>query len=491
MSEEKILPETVHPLGEEEFKFEFSPGGGTIHLRSCEDNLSPYGGLVAWEHFLERTGLFMRLAEFYPLPRTSPNATPVIDILRAFALNCLIGGTRFAHTRRLQDDRVIARIIGFKKGRICGEDAFRRLCKNLTVPQAREWMGHGEAMIYHAIPAHCIADWDSTVNTRYGSQEDVEDGYNPHKPGRGSHHPLVCVIDGTRLALHMEWRKGNTVSATDWATAMEKVWSNPIARQRIKLNRGDIGFGQEKIMAWHEQSGVGERPKYLFKLKMTAGVKRAITKIQWPEWKKQENEKVGVKQYAEIDLKLQGWSRSRRVIVSRTLRPSAPQSQTEFWDTPEEDTDAFVTNLSVAEASASEGDFLYRKRADTENVFDELKNQWGFAGFCAQKAVISECAARILLLIYNLWAMFVRVTQNRDSHTEAVTSRYELLMVPCRLVTSGRQRQVKLAIGEKFKERLQAAYQRLLAWLNTTAPQLALSSYKLPEWDLQLPPATG
>jgi hypothetical protein len=39
-----------------------------------------------------------------PLPRTSPNATPVIDILKAFSLNTLSGGTRFAHNRRLQDD---------------------------------------------------------------------------------------------------------------------------------------------------------------------------------------------------------------------------------------------------------------------------------------------------------------------------------------------------------------------------------------------------
>jgi hypothetical protein len=31
---------------------------------------------------------------------------------------------------------------------------------------------------------------------------------------------------------------------------------------------------------------------------------------------------------------------------------------------------------------------LYRQRADAENVFDELKNQWGFAGFCAQKAAV-------------------------------------------------------------------------------------------------------
>ena len=41
-----------------------------------------------------------------------------------------------------------------------------------------------------------------------------------------------------------------------------------MAKERLTLNRGDIGFGQEKIMAWHEVEGE-KRPQYLFKLKLT------------------------------------------------------------------------------------------------------------------------------------------------------------------------------------------------------------------------------
>jgi len=56
---------------------------------------------------------------------------------------------------------------------------------------------------------------------------------------------------------------------------MEKVWRSPIAQLCIRLNRGDIGFGQEPIMAWHEKPH-GKRPSFLFKHKLTANVKRAI-----------------------------------------------------------------------------------------------------------------------------------------------------------------------------------------------------------------------
>ncbi|MFQ6116251.1 MAG: hypothetical protein ACE5NG_19510 [bacterium] len=35
---------------------------------------------------------------------------------------------------------------------------------------------------------------DSTVFTRYGTQQGAERGYNPHKPGRRSHYPLLAFV---------------------------------------------------------------------------------------------------------------------------------------------------------------------------------------------------------------------------------------------------------------------------------------------------------
>lgn len=383
----------VHPAGEEGLNFKFLPAGGQFHLRGSDEALTPYGGLVAWDHFLERCGVLSQLAKDYPLPRTSNNATPVVDILKAFALNCLAGGSRFAHCRRLQDDGAVAQITGMGKGRLCGEDAFRRLCAGLNQAQVECWFAPAEQMIHHAIPPNAVADWDSTVIVRYGRQEDATIGYNPQKPGRPSHHPLACVIGGTRLCLHMEWRKGNTVSASGWIGAMEKLWRSPVAQHRIRLNRGDIGFGQEAIMAWHEQDG-GKHPSYLFKLKLTANVKKAIAAVPWKDWQGKSGE--GLVQLVELKLKLDGWSRARRVIVERTIKPVKASPQGNFWQQCEEEFSAYVTNLEPGEADAFQVVQLYRQRADAENVFDELKNQWGFAGFCAGKSPVSQSAARVL-----------------------------------------------------------------------------------------------
>ena len=298
-------------------------------------------------------------------------------------------------------------------------------------------------------------------------------GYNPHKPGRGSHHPLLCVVAGTRLALHMEWRPGNTVSATGCIEAMEKVWSHPDVRGCLKLNRRDIGFAQEKIMAWHEEAEVA-RPRYLFKLRLTKNVKRALARIPWPMWEGQPT--VGMEQYAETMVELTGWSRPRRVIFLRKMKPANPTAQDAFWGMDKEEVSAYVTDLPPQEATPAQIVIAYRQRADAENVFDELKNQWGFAGFCSAKAAVSEMAARLVLLTYNLWSLFVRVLKEDSHHTEAVTSRDELLLIPATLVESGRRKTLKLGVGDKWWAALSQAYQRLERWLAATAPQLEIQA---------------
>ena len=53
---------------------------------------------------------------------------------------------------------------------------------------------------------------------------------------------------------------------------------------------------------------------------------------------------------------------------------------------------------------------------------------------------MSQCSAWLLLLVYNLWSLFVRVVKNQSGHTEAITSRYELLLIPAKLACSGRQK---------------------------------------------------
>ena len=80
-------------------------------------------------------------------------------------------------------------------------------------------------------------------------------------------------------------------------------------------------------MAWHEVEGE-KRPKYLFKIKLTTNVRRAIARVRWPLWEGAHT--LGCQQCAETTVRLQGWSRERRVIIVHTLKPMNPTPQDLF-----------------------------------------------------------------------------------------------------------------------------------------------------------------
>ena len=103
-----------------------------------------------------------------------------------------------------------------------------------------------------------------------------------------------------------------------------------------------------------------------------------------------------------------------------------------------------------------------RKRTDTENVFDELKNQWDFRGYCSKRAVVTELAVRLMLLAYNLWSLFMRLLGfNPGHHTEAIKSRRSFLFLAAQVVESGRQRTLKLAIKADWWQMLKGCCEKL------------------------------
>jgi hypothetical protein len=464
MSATASLP--VHPAGEEVFSF--PTYGGQVRLSPTDDALTPFGGLVPWAAFQKQCGIFEQLAKSCPVTRTSPNAAPVYDVLVSFALTALCDGRRFVHVQRLREDPTLNELFGLQN--VVGDDTIRRLFVNVDETVGAHWVAAAATGLWRALPEKLILDWDATVQTKYGQQEGAEVGYNPQKRGRRSFHPLLAVAAGTRLCPYYRFRAGNTVSASQWEEAMAECqqWLGPA---KVWLNRGDLGFGQERILAWHEKQTNG--PHYLFKLKLTANVRRALAAV--PEEKWQGPASHGVLQVAEVNLQLPSWSRARRVILGRrSLGLIAKETAGTFWDESRHEFEAYATNLPEAEANAWQVVELYRRRADTENVFDELKNQWGFNGFCSRKKNVSALAARLGLLVYNLWHLFLRLLEP-SRHVESAGGRRWFLLIAARLVKSGRQKELQVAVQGAWWEQLRAGYQRVSAWLRLTAAQLKTS----------------
>jgi hypothetical protein len=265
-----------------------------------------------------------------------------------------------------------------------------------------------------------------------------------------------------RLVLDVDVHPGNETAGK---YSHDRLWSlldALPAGSKPALIRGDIAFGNEATMNGCEARG----RCYLFKLRQSSGVKALLERLQQPgvEWCDHRDGYSST----ETRLRLQGWTKSRRVLVCRrpaadggkAAAPHRPQRllsaaspQPELFQTPEVvayDPDyewsVLVTNLDHEAPALAQ---LYRDRADCENALDELKNQWGWGGFTSRELKQTQLMARIVALVYNWWNIFTRLAAPRQ-HLEAVSSRPTLQGVLGRLVQSGRQRLLRLcATGDQ------------------------------------------
>ena len=139
-----------------------------------------------------------------------------------------------------------------------------------------------------------------------------------------------------------------------------------------------------------------------------------------------------------------------------------------------------VTNLDAEVLSLGQ---LYRDRADAENAFDELKNQWGWGGFTTHDLHRCQLSARAVALIYNWWSLFVRLA-NPEARREAITSRPWLMSSVGRKTEHAGQTTITLTGLHAHFGKAKQALMRVSAWLKGWAVQAAEQFNPATVWSL-------
>ena len=472
--------------------------GGRFQVRWDEKgSASALGQLAFFAEFLEVSGLFERWRDGCPLGYTSPNAPSVADVLGTWLLSILDGQWRYAHVTGLRGDAVAPNILGMNKilsdeslrralahlapwqGKRCSEE--ERAARALQLARSTAWMDAALAeSTREALNTDWILDCDTTIKLLYGHQHGAEVAYNPTKPGRPSHTIHTYWIANVRLVLDAEVQPGKATAAKHSLPRLRRLLDALPPEQRPRLVRGDNAFGNEGVMVEMEEIDQG----YLFKLRQTAGVKRLIDR----QWSRRDWQPVGSGMEAvEATLKLSGWSRARRVVVVRTAVKEAPsptgkpakqakgQQGLDFGDTLQPvqrwEYAVLVTNTDYTLEAMGQ---LYRDRADCENGFDELKNQWGWGGYTTHDLERCNLSARAVALVYNWWSWYVRLAHPK-TRREAITSRPLLLSGVARLTQHAGQARILITLTHAAGDQIKAMIDNVRQGLDTIlaiAPQL-------------------
>lgn len=400
-------------------------------------------------------------------------------MLGTILLSVLAGHWRYAHMSTIRGDGINPELLGMTK--VASEDSVRRAMAAIPEQEGRQWLQkHLKASYEPLLQEPWALDLDTTVKPLYGHQEEAKIGYNPQKPGRPSHAYHSYFIANLRMVLDVEVQAGNQTAS--WF-AQPELWAlldGWEKTSRPTFLRGDCQWGTERALEGAAQRQV----PYLFKLKQSVKVKKLIEQLfardQWLEAGQQW-------QGLEAELRLSGWSKARRVVVlRRPLREEPEEAHTSkrkaaaqmISDLPEatyggvryEDA-VLVTSLTDAVRTIAQHD---RDRGDSENNFDEWKNQWGWGGFTTHDRSRCQIMARITALVYNGWTIFLRLGIP-DKQAEAITARPLALYGIARRTRHANQTTIEVTSTHAKASLMAAAWAKVSGFLKrikATAEQL-------------------
>jgi hypothetical protein len=436
--------------------------------------VSALGPLVFFAQFLRASGRFEALCADAPLEYRSPNAPAPRDVIGTLLLGILAGHWRYAHLTALRFDEVAPGLLGLRC--IVSEDSARRGIKRIDQVGGCTWLQRHLQCSYEGFLGQLwVLDIDTTVKPLYGRQQGATLGYNPHKPGRPSHVYHTYWVASLRLCLDVEVRPGREHSA---GYGLDGLWAQleRLPREHWPhLIRGDCHYGYEGCLVEAEKRQVG----YLFKVRRTMRARALINELEHLHALRWQPVGQGW-EATESQLALSGWSRRRRVVVVRRRLREARGPRAQRRQARQELPLLTAAGVEVATCERLDYEYqilvtnvphgvetlvpLYRERGDAENPFDELKNQWGWAGFTTRAFTGCQHTARLIALAYNWWSLYARLI-DPGQHHEALTSRPRLLGGVARQTQHAGQRRLLVRLLHAEADELKRRIIRVVAFL--------------------------
>jgi hypothetical protein len=436
-------------------------GSSQVQLRSTLKAVTPFGGLVSLIEFFSRIGLAEQIQKSMPFQLRSPNAIPPAQTLMAFLFSVVVGASRFAHTDWLRSDRALHAMLGI--ARFPGTDTIRNLFARFT-------QGAVEAFwrplwlwilpMFAAPPEGFSLDLDSTIFQRSGHQQGAAKGYNPHRPGRKSHHPLLAVLAEAPCILHAWLRSGNTSASRGISEFLTEELSLLPLGWKVRTVRADSGFFAEPLLEFLE----ARRLPYVIVARLSRNIKlRAAAICHWTPIDE-------IYAVSEFTTQLLGWKKPRRfVVVRERIREGKSALGRKLIEVPGYTFRIFVTNRNEEPLELWRD---YNKRATIEQRIEELKAELNADGFCMKDFFATEAAFLSVLFTFNLLSLYQKAIHPTAPYRQPATLRAAVFLGGAILGRAARKPVLHLSTAWGGLEKHNPLIESVLNWIIPTSPKL-------------------
>ena len=261
-----------------------------------------------------------------------------------------------------------------------------------------------------------IFDLDSTVVTVFGHQDGAEVGYNPRYRGKRSYNPLLCMEANSSYLWDAQLRPGNASTWDGGPELLQGCFTNVPADIRELRVRADAGFGGNPIFDTLESRAAD----YAVVARMTPALQRLLPGLRYHPVNRQW-------EMADVEHRLQSWSRARRFVVARRFL-SADEKQPTLFALGRYLYRAWVTNLALTPLGVWH---FYDARAAIEPRIGELLQDYALRSIPTRSFAANALFLQIIRLAYNLVTAFQRLCLPEPWQRLTLPQlRYKLFLLP-------------------------------------------------------------
>ena len=449
------------------------PEVNQVRIEFTNKPITAWGGICTIvAKYMESIGFKNWVTTNIPVTETSPNAKGIYPKILAHFLTVLCGGRRFSHIQWWSNGTdVIRATFGINWLPSTTSVITRFWEKFASEAICNRWTKKLREFSSVIIEAEGISEdnlnLDSSVITRYGDQQGAHRGYNPKKPGRKSHHPLLAFI-GSGYVVNLWNRSGDTSSAHQCVAFYDQTRKSLPLKFSIRYVLADSGFYRIKFIKYLEQHGL----RYIIAVPFQRCIQNHIIMFSQNVW-------IPVSKGIDVtelffQHQAKEWDKPRRYVLVRKdtgLRPDAigrqPELFKEFVELEHYRYNLMITNAD--ELSPVEVWRELRPRSRDENVIKELKTNYGWDAFNLNSFWATEAVlATIAMLYHNLIHYLLRNLLGNNAKPFGLgTLRMKYFILPAMLGSQGRKSVLRLGVKDK------ATKGKINYWL-LNIPDLAL-----------------
>lgn len=411
-----------------------------IEIHKGAKGLTAQAGLIPVVQFLRNQGIIPLIKDTVSHQRGPTALYDAVDAI-VLPLVAIIGGARsISAIVTVWSDSILCRASGWSK--IPEETTFGRLLRTFTQSHVNdmELLNHRlrgriwrKALRSGKSKIRCIycllVDVDSTEKTVYGSQQGAAKGYNPHKRGAVSYHPLLAFCTETKEILQGWFRCGNAYTSNGIVEFTKQLLAHLPSHTRI-LFRGDSGFFAGALLDLLDERGHG----YLIKVKLK-GLPKLLGGQKWesvpniPGWEQ-----------CTFFHQCTTWSVARLFVAVRREKQPDSRKPATLFEIKEYDYFCYVTTDNDNPWQVHK---QYGKRATCETWIEEAKNQTALAHIKTDDFWASSVLFQNAILAYNTVRWMALLSGDKTLRRwEPSTIRTFLIRMAAKFTTGGRQQKL-------------------------------------------------